>query len=218
MRISIKLIESNDVIVKKIHKAILEDVNRAFKQAESEILDKIRKTIKFLLESTSTYQSLVGGQLAGEFGFNAGGEKARVDAIIQQVMDSIHINMKEFKLSGGVYKNKIYIYIMPGDFKDLLSLPEATLNTGNEQLEWLDWLLTKGNRIIVSGFRIIRRPGRGRSRKGIMVESNNKFWRVPPQFSGTIRNNWLTRAIDDNVANLETAFARIIESELSKVL
>ena len=30
-----------------------------------------------------------------------------------------------------------------------------------------------------------------------MIEKAGGFWRVPPQYSGTIRKNWLTRSIFD---------------------
>jgi hypothetical protein len=62
----------------------------------------------------------------------------------------------------------------------------------------LEWLLLEGNKTIIKNQQVIVRPSKF-SRTGMaLMQESNKSWKVPSQYAGTIRNNWITRAIDDN--------------------
>ena len=63
-------------------------------------------------------------------------------------------------------------------------------------LHWLSWLLTLGDSTIVVGYYYDPETGVGRSGLGTMSEGG--FFRVPPEFSGTRANNFVTRALIGN--------------------
>ena len=75
----------------------------------------------------------------------------------------------------------------------------------------MDWLLNQGDRIIVVNYSYNPQLGIGRSRLGNMVESGS--FRVPPQFSGTPDDNFITRALIGR--NQESEISRIFTKELS---
>jgi hypothetical protein len=43
-----------------------------------------------------------------------------------------------------------------------------------------------------------------------MVETKRKSWRVPVEYIGTVRNNWITRAIDKT----DEAISKLIQTEI----
>ena len=62
------------------------------------------------------------------------------------------------------------------------------------KLHWLAWLLQAGSSMIVSGYEYT--PSfEGRSGGGVMTGGG--VWRVPPEFSGTESDNFITRALNN---------------------
>ena len=59
-------------------------------------------------------------------------------------------------------------------------------------MHWLDWLLKRGDSIIVVNYQYNPQTGIGRSKLGNMVDGGS--FRIPPQFSGTIDDNFITRS------------------------
>ena len=53
-------------------------------------------------------------------------------------------------------------------------------------------------------------PGKaGRSRGGVMM-ANAQSWRVPPQFSGTDENNFITRAFSGREKEVQDLFGQLL--------
>ena len=90
-------------------------------------------------------------------------------------------------------KGGIEVNVQPSNFTNLLSLGSGHLVYDKGDLHWLSWLLTFGDSIIVVGYEYNPETGLGRANLGNMVEGGS--WRVPPEFSGTIQNNFITRAL-----------------------
>ena len=152
--------------------------------------------------------SLAGGELAGAFGLPAGSGPSVIAAISNSFINTISCKIQLFDnnlKSGGVF-----IYFQPSDFINLLSLPEGHVAYGFGDLHWLQWLLERGDQIIVSGYSYNAKSGLGRSRLGYMEEGG--AFRVPPQFSGTKDNNFISRALIGK--SQERAIANILEKAL----
>jgi hypothetical protein len=66
-------------------------------------------------------------------------------------------------------------------------------------LHWLDWLLRQGSAVIVSGYQYTPKRD-GRSGGGVMTMGS--LWRVPPQFAGTLQNNFITKALSNREKEL----------------
>jgi hypothetical protein len=50
------------------------------------------------------------------------------------------------------------------------------------------------------------------------VEKYSRGWRIPPQYSGTIRKNWFTRALINKKEIFELYAANVIELEIKRSL
>lgn len=168
--------------------------------AESSLLEA-RRLIKVSLEQTPEYYQLIQGQLKRDFGLVDG--KQIVENIIDAIQQSVKVELIKPSPSsfGGVF-----IGIYKDDFSDALSAYETkyeSINISGEThlVEWLKWLLFEGDKIIIADFGIFSHARGTGSRTGstLMIPAVGKKttpFRVLPQFAGTEKSNWITRAAE----------------------
>lgn len=195
-------------------KAVTNEVKKAIRKSLPKIQKTMTKALRLLvrqrLVNTPEYQSIVGGTLRGELGLPDG--QRRITTIIEQWIDNIGVNVST---RAGAFLGSLSIHMIDSDYSDVLGLPEAELRYTNKagqtkELQWLKWLLLEGDRVIVSDFDFA--PSRqGRTGLGIMVKRRGG-WKVPSQFAGTSRDNFVTRAFD----GIEDDIEIIIRQELTK--
>lgn len=93
-------------------------------------------------------------------------------------------------LSGGME-----IGLVRENLQEVLGLSVASFSSeGGHVIEWLRWLLTAGDSLILTDYRFVAEVS-PRSRTGLGLMLRPGTWRVPAQFAGTIHDNWLTRAL-----------------------
>lgn len=191
MSLSIEITDSIKTIEKNINLAIADYLNNKISNKQSLLLNQAKSLIPGWINSQPEIISLSSNDpqgLIGQFGITSGGYSI-VNSIINAVIGSTTLNFKKFtpKLSGG-----IEIQFQPANFSNLLSLPDGhTIYKGGD-LHWLDWLLNRGDTVIVVNYQYNPGAGLGRSNLGNMVPGGS--FRIPPQFSGTKDNNFITRA------------------------
>lgn len=213
--INVKLLEKNNIIEKKILKGIAEDFNKFVGRKIDRIASLIRIETFSFLQRTSTYYSLVDGELAGHFGIPSANRKFNIDSILRVITNNIKVEYKPARVIGNRFSDPLKIGVVISDFSDILSLPQATIITENDDvLEWLKWLLSAGDRIIISEYEVDLRPGQGRSGLAVMIQEEAGAWRVPPEFSGTLGDNWLTRAFLSNPDAYLSIIGDIIKKEI----
>ena len=218
MTISIKILESTNIIRRKILESIVEDMNKLFSQSLKSIDNKLKSLTREFIKSTITYASLDGGVLAAHFGLPQGGEKARIDSIISTINNNIEVKFDGFKRAGNSISGGVNIGILLSSFADILNLPEAVVTTERgQQLPWLQWLLLEGNRIIITDYEIRLKVGKGRSGGGIMVREEAGIWRVPPEYAGTDVNNWLTNSLSSNITQYQSRITKFLETEANRI-
>lgn len=205
VRLSLKLIESDIEIDKKIRKALIKEVNKVMTRLTNKSVKPIRELVKNTLMEQPEVKSLDGGILAAEFGLPDGGR--RIEDIIEFWVNHIIVSKKKATASGGKLNASLTIKMIPTNFEDVLGLDSATIVTEKGQtLPWLEWLLKFGDRVIVRDYTIFfGSKRRSRSGDAIMVRSNKRGWGVPSAFSGTVDNNFVTRALDeieDDIVNI----------------
>lgn len=191
--ITLKLTDSIDIIEKKVNKAISEIANDIILKKQSTILSKCKILVNEWILSQPEIISLVSSNqesLAGQFGIPAGSVYSVATAIVSSVQNSISVKIIKFNdnLKGG-----IEVYFQPKNFNNLLTLPEGHVIYQGGDLHWLDWLLKRGDNIIVANYQYNPQTGIGRSGLGNMISGGS--FRVPPQFSGIENNNFITRAL-----------------------
>tara|TARA_Y100000356_G_scaffold86960_1_gene72574 strand:+ start:174 stop:809 length:636 start_codon:yes stop_codon:yes gene_type:complete len=203
--LSIKLLESDNDIITKINKSIARRFNVLIKRRAKIVQNDIKRLIPSWISEQPEVISLnsdgTDGSLNAQFGLRPGQSAIVIADIINAISESIFVHItpvSPVNLSGG-----ISFSIQPTDFKNLISLSSGIVATEKlQQLHWLDWLLTEGDRVIIAGYEYVPSDG-GRSGGGTM--KLGRSFRVEPSFSGTVDDNFVTRAFagrDKQLANL----------------
>ena len=155
------------------------------------------------------------GTLNAEVGLPAGQASSAADAIVEAVLESLDVTFKRFdtNLSGG-----LSIGIQPEDFQNILGIGQATIITEKGQkLDWLQWLLESGNRIIIRDYDIAYGSYGRRSRSGqgsIMVKTGKGGWKMPSQYAGTIEDNFVTRAFEGREEDIARIISKRVKSKI----
>ena len=210
--LSIKLLESDNDIITKINKSIARRFNVLIKRRAKIVQNDIKRLIPSWISEQPEVISLnsdgTDGSLNAQFGLRPGQSAVVIADIINAISESIFVHItpvSPVNLSGG-----ISFSIQPTDFKNLISLSSGIVATEKlQQLHWLDWLLTEGDRVIIAGYEYVPSDG-GRSGGGTM--KLGRSFRVEPSFSGTVDDNFVTRAFagrDKQLANLLSKLLKV---------
>ena len=96
------------------------------------------------------------------------------------------------------------------DFSDVLGTDYASVydTVRGYSLPWLQWLVFYGNIPIIDDYQVVMVNTRAsRTGRAIMRKSGGS-WRVPSEFSGTMADNWITRAIESKSAEINSLLER----------
>jgi len=206
-----KIIESNNQIKLKIYTELAKEFNAKFNRNREKIQAEIRELASVALITSETFRSLVYGELNSHFGFNEGTASFSVNSIIALIVSKINMTYVQAKATVNGLNSGLYINLYRGTHS-ILESNEAYIQAENYNIPWLKWLLTEGDKIIVSGYNIKFEDGKGRSGWAIMIQDNSKSWRVPAEYSGVEDDNWITRSLQTS------QFKEGLESILSKYL
>jgi hypothetical protein len=211
MSISLQITDSVKQIEQRVNKAIADLANELL----SNNLPSIHGSIKSLIPSWINSQPEIGSllssdpmSLAGQFGIKDSTLNI-VNSIINSVVNATEIKLIRYSSS---LRGGLEINFQPANFSNLLSLSEGHSIYNGGDLHWLDWLLKRGDSIIVMNYQYNPKTGLGRSGLGNMVPGNS--FRVPPQFSGTENDNFITRAFLGQ--DQEKQIAKILQDVLEK--
>lgn len=212
LKFSLKLSENNSTISKNIINALLPDIQRYINNIANKMTNTIPTIIINSIVNQPEYASLMSGSLQYEFGLPDPAN--RLAEILNTIKSNAVVSNKPVKLVGNKISANIKFAMIKQDFSDLLSLGSASLITEKgSTLNWLDWLLVQGDTVIITDYNFIFGPSEySRTGMGLMKKSTGGSWRVPPEFAGTIQNNWITRAIDSATQEIDSAINTIIQS------
>lgn len=183
-----------------IKRAILEQADIKIRQilgANSDVIQSlIAESLRDKLKNTPEYLSMTLSGLKGAFGFEDGTEVARANAVVNAIADAVTIEFPVSTVTTNKIVNVLRVGLVPKEYDYLYQLQEAYIFTEKgDTLPWLEWLLEKGDRIIIDDYKVAFIPEKGRSRMAIMIKSSGAFWKVPAKYSGTKNNNWITRTV-----------------------
>jgi hypothetical protein len=204
MKYSLTLLDKQSDIRREILSALKIEIDKALSMCVTKLKVPLSNLIKTALMSEPEYSSLISGQLRSEFGI---ADVGNVDIAINNISNSINIQKKAVSINNVGLSGGIELNIINNQDYGALTDPSAFVNDTERgySLPWLEWLLLKGNTILVRNFEVeFGENPRSRSGNAIMIGSTSN-WRVPPEFAGTIRDNWTTRAlsrIDQDIIKL----------------
>lgn len=211
MTISLRLIDSISSIQNKINTAIAQEMNSKIMKHKAKIMKDLRNLVGIWIRSQPEILSLHSGapeSLASHFGLPKGSSDAVVAHIVASVQSSIDARLIKFtpRLQGGIIIN-----IQPDNLANLLGLRSGHVTTSKgTDLHWLSWLLERGRDVIVVGYHYTPDTApRGRSGGGTMGAGS--AWRVPPEYAGTIADNFVTRAFEGKEKDIAHLFSRMLK-------
>lgn len=212
MNISLKILESNSQIQQSIMQALLPQVNDYMKDAISTIRKEIGTIVNNAIINTPEYDSLISGKLKYELGIPDANTK--IAGLLDIWTKNIYIEYMPPKIISSKIKSSFSASLIKSNFDDVLSTDLAYVidNIYQYRLPWLEWLLLEGNKILVKKQEVVIGPN-PRSRTGFaLMKESNKSWKVPSEFAGTIRDNWITRAIDSIEEEVNNLLERTLKS------
>jgi hypothetical protein len=192
-------------LIQKLNKSILEVANSNY--VKNQIFFFIERSIK----DSPEYESLLSGKLGAAFGLS--NPQITLDKIIDAVKDDLEIDTKLATGVNGLLCG-IKVSLLPINLAKVLNIPEGSYDSKGGLVDWLKWLLTSGDEILIVDYELVFGNAfvGSRSDFAIMEKNVGKTFSVPPEFSGTLQDNWLTRALED----FENIVGNILILELNK--
>lgn len=186
---TIKLVETNAEIAKKINEAIAKEVNAKVGPKMTQLRSRLIPVFRSALLTSPEINSLQSGLLRLEFGLDSD----PTSDIIEAVLASLQVTWTRVSPKG--LRGGITVVLQPSDFSNLLTLPQGNQPIEGGSLPWLTWLLTLGDSVIITGYGV--EFGNFPDTRTGEAKMSQKFapYKVNSSFSGTIDDNFITRAI-----------------------
>ena len=206
MKFSLKVLETEKEIEKAVLKALLDDASKIMTTASKRLTKKLPIIIETAITSQPEYSSLTGGILKDQFGLT--NPTTKIDSLLD-IWSNINVTYKKPTISASQIKSNLSIVAIKSDYSDALASAAAEQVTKKGQsLQWLDWLLNQGDRIIIKEYELV--SGKGRAGKVGMRKNVKGKWGVPSQFAGSPNNNWITRAIQSVSSIIDRTLAEAL--------
>lgn len=212
LKIFSKLLTSIGDFKKFIINSIKDRVSSSLFSQVSKTEEVIKNIVIENVRKQPEYNSLKFGELRGMFGIANVGD---VDTILSE-LDDMRIKIKKPTASARGIDARMEISIVKEGFAQLLSSPAASfVSEKGYPVDWLEWLLLRGNDSVVIGYRYSPQVSPfSRTGQGIMIKGNSAIFRVPPEYAGTITDNWITRGIDDALPEIQAYMNKLAETAL----
>lgn len=201
---------------RQLNSLIAERLNSQIRFATGFVKNKIQNLAHTILKDTDFYREFASGSpLTAELGIPLGEAHSRIDVIVGSIAQSLDIVTNKIGSNQFILNLQIQINLTQESIEFLTSLNSANVNTDNgDRLPWLSWVLKEGDSIIISDYTFMYKAG-GRSGSGVMIPYKN--WSVPSRYSGTIDDNWITRAFADNEEQILEVLSEVYSAALEKV-
>jgi hypothetical protein len=212
MNFTLKILENNQVIQKNILTALLPEVSKYMNKAIASIKRELPFIVGEAIMSEPEYSSLLSGQLKFELGIPDAGSK--ISNLINIWISNMVVDYKSPTLTNSSIRSSFSAKLIRTNFSDVLGTDDAYVNDSlrGYSLPWLEWLLLDGNAIVVPNYEVVM-GSNPRSRTGSAVmKISSDSWKVPDQFSGTISDNWITRAISNSQDKIQKLLERALKT------
>jgi hypothetical protein len=213
MKFSLKILENTN----QISKLIMDELKLLLEKAIDKALPIISKQVKDVvgeaLRNQPEYSSLMTGTLKAELGIS---DSSSINSIIEELINTLAVQKNSIAAtSKGITGGFTLTMMKSNDMNGVIYSELASVkDIKGYSLPWLEWLLLKGNEILVKNYEVAYNSSPySRSGMAIMVPSSSS-WRVPPQFAGNENDNWTTRAIN----SVEDSVYKIIQENIEKNL
>lgn len=208
MNINLKIIETDQQINKEILNALLPEVTNFMNNGVNTIKKELPAILQNAIVNTPEYSSILNGKLKYEFGIPD--SNVKLNNLVDLWIENIKYPYMKPTIIGNKIKSSFEVNAVRVDFAEVLYSDNALVidNIRGYNLPWLEWLLLEGNKTIISKQEVVIGPNKFSRTGNALMRDSNKSWKVPSEFSGTVTNNWITRAIDGVEGNIQSLLDR----------
>lgn len=200
---------------RKMLKAIALECRKFLLSTLVAVKPKINEAIKNAIIKCPEVQSILNrGELFVELGMT--NPDIKINAMIDYFTDNVHIEVDTPIVEKEHIRGGFRLKYISTDYSGVLTIPEAVQYVENIKgeehiLEWLDWLLLRGDSQIIDDWIVIhKKTPASRTGLGIMARKNGGGWGIPEEFSGTPFDNFITRAVNNMHDELERVFMEAV--------
>jgi hypothetical protein len=198
---------------------VIKIINQSIRDVKPKMVQEIKSITRTFLTRSKFFQAVVSSDLSGEFGIPSGEERDRMADIINQVVEDIDLIIVPLQRRAATVSGNFNIGIGKDSWENVINLPAAKILTEKGAvLEWMRWVLTEGDKIIINDFEVEFKAGAGRSGLAHMMENSGQYWKVPTNFSGTIEDNWITREVNKNFFVYRRIIEKLFKRRLSQFI
>lgn len=213
---SLSLVTTTASFKKRILKAMQKEITK--KLSSKAFQDDLRRDTKRILRESlmrqPEYLDMVAhdGKLRRELGVVD--STSAMDSLVRDWVNSTHVKIANPRIVGSMLVGSLVtIRAIQADYEDVINRAYASYITEDgDTIPWLEWLLKKGQSVLVTNY-VVFRPNRHTSASRtatntIMKKTAGGAWGVPEEYSGTLENNFATRAVMDAVKPIEDLIIR----------
>lgn len=184
-------------VMRDINRGFLFDLRGKITRAIPHLESVLPAEIKQRIQSSNVIEALQNDNLRYDLGILPEEAIAIANKIPDIIAKAVQVRItipQDNKIS-------LIVEMVKDSYDDILSIPEASFiqtytNKEPKEIKWLDWLLTKGNTIVVADYCVWYTPGNPNSRSGGAVMAKPGSFRIPPAYAGTLNDNFITRALE----------------------
>lgn len=193
---------------------VKEKFNKKLFSAEQFLTDSLRDLILTSFHSSPEYNSLLNGKLRSELGLD--NAAARVENIIQYWANNYIGQFKPITLVGTKLKFDASIQHIESDMQDIAGHTDAIVFSNGKVVPWLEWLLLKGNSILVDDYILsynlsVQDKQYSRSGDALMRKRIGGSFSISPEFAGNINDNWTTRVVNNIKNQIDLILIKTVE-------
>lgn len=201
--------------MKKTNKQVQEDIMKEYVLQINKKVTKNSRKIKKAIEpilfdavlDCPEMESVRSGTLKYDLGLTIDPSRDIAEAVAK----STQIITRKFTYTAGAIRGGTSVKIQPKTYLNILSLPKSVVITEKGAvLPWADWMINYGDSIIISDFGV-KYTDAGRTGGAIMVQGSRVF-RIDPTYSGTEEDNFISRALNTRIPDIESRIWQIILS------
>lgn len=201
----LKFRESEAEIQRLVESALAKEINQKVKEIIPKLKARMIPLMTQALLTCPEVASLKNGVLRAEFGLR----NEPTTELVAEIMRTLQFRQLYAQRGRG---GGVQIVMQPNDYSNLFSKGFAEQKIRDGSLPWLQWLLTYGDAIIITGFGVEFGNFKGKaSRTGKAVMSDDLGpYKVNSAFSGTRDDNFITRAIERTLPELINIFRSVL--------
>lgn len=182
-------------LMKGVLQQVADRINQAFRSGYVEALRvRVLAEAEKRILSTPQYLAMTADpRVRGEMGL-ANPQQAFLE-IVQGIAANMQVAIDLARVSGLGLTGGVTVSLLRTDMADVLTLPSSSFQSEKGfDVRWLEWGLTAGASVVVSGFSFLpadRMKGRYKGRTGLgLMRKGGQGWSVPSPFGA----NWIFQA------------------------